>query len=212
MGWGCAEIILDNALDLTNNRAVGTWVYGDGSNTLLHFILEDSGRWCVRDFYVKLDFKGWRYVKIPEAAKGEVYDFAYPYSNYWAIRGIKYSEISRIYVFTTHLAPGKKVNCFFTRLEALKETPMPLKNPAISVNGKKVTFPVTLEPDAYLEFMGDGVVKALDANGFDEGTARVSNNVTVKSGKNRVKFICNKDKEFGQSARITIVTKGEGMK
>ena len=87
-----------------------------------------------------------------------------------------------------------------------------LKNPAISVNGKTVTFPVTLEPDAYLEFMGEDVVKAFDANGFDEGKARVSKNVTVKSGKNRVKFICNKDKEFGQSARITIVTKGEGIR
>ncbi|MFA6470818.1 MAG: hypothetical protein WCU00_02160, partial [Candidatus Latescibacterota bacterium] len=82
-GWGCAEIILDKPLNLSEHRAVGTWVFGDKSGTCLHFVLEDGGRWSVRDFWVKLDFEGWRYVKIPEAAKGEVYDFVYPYNNYW---------------------------------------------------------------------------------------------------------------------------------
>ena len=209
MGWGCAEIILDRSFNLTNNRAVGTWVYGDGSNTYLHFVLEDSGRWRVRVFWVKLNFEGWRYVEIPESAKGEVYDFAYPYSNYWAIRGINYSNISRVYVFITHLASGKKANCFFTRLEALKETPMPLKNPAISISGQIVTFPVTLEPDAYLEFMGDGIVKTFDANGFDAGKATISNTVSVNSVRSRVKFTCDENEGYSTRANVTIITYGD---
>ncbi|HUT92037.1 MAG TPA: hypothetical protein VMY37_21260, partial [Thermoguttaceae bacterium] len=69
-GWGCAEVILDKAKDLTRHRALGTWVEGDGSGAYLHFVLEDSGRWSVRDYYVRLDFTGWRYVKMPEWAQG----------------------------------------------------------------------------------------------------------------------------------------------
>ena len=115
-------------------------------------------------------------------------------------------------MFITHLAPGKKANCLFTRLETLKETPLPLKNPAISINGKTVTLPVTLEPDAYLEFMGDSIVKAFDANGFDAGKADVPETISVKSGQNKIKFLCDTDERYCQSARITIVTRGKPLR
>ena len=99
-------MILDTPKNLTQHRALGAWVEGDGSGAYLHFVLEDSGRWSVRDYYVRLDFTGWRYVRIPEWAKGEVYDFAFPYSNYWAIRSINFGAIARVYVFLTGLPPG----------------------------------------------------------------------------------------------------------
>ncbi|MFH1266370.1 MAG: hypothetical protein ABIK89_11645, partial [Planctomycetota bacterium] len=142
-GWGCAEVILDSPKDLTRHRALGAWVEGDGSGAYLHFVLEDSGRWSVRDYYVRLDFTGWRYVKIPEWAKGEVYDFAFPYSNYWAIRGINFGAIARVYVFLTGLAPGAQAQARFSRLEALSEQPLPIGNPGLTVNGESITFPVT---------------------------------------------------------------------
>ena len=166
-GWGCAEIILDGGpKDLSRNRALGAWVQADGSGALLHFVVEDSGRWNVRDYYVRLDFKGRRYIEIPESAKGEVYDFAFPYSNYWAIRNINFQAIARLYVFLTGVPPGRTAEARFSRLEALRETPLPIENPQLSVNGAIVTFPVRLEADGYLELGGDGKTRVFDPNGF----------------------------------------------
>jgi hypothetical protein len=86
-GWGCAEIVLDGLQDLREHRALGTWVEGDGSGAYLHFVVEDAGRWSVRDYYVHLDFKGRRYVEMREAAKGEVYDFVFPFIPFQQLLG-----------------------------------------------------------------------------------------------------------------------------
>ena len=48
---------------------------GDGSGSYLHFVVEDSSRWSNRDYYVHLDFKGRRYIEMPDSAHGEIYDF-----------------------------------------------------------------------------------------------------------------------------------------
>ena len=212
-GWGCAEIILDRPLNLSEHRAVAAWIFGDKSGTYLHFVLEDGGRWSVRDYWVRLDFEGWRYVKIPEAAKGEVYDFVYPYNNYWAIRSIDYTSISRVYVFITGLGPGKSAACYFSRLEALKETPMPLSNPSLVVNGKTLAFPATLAPDCYLEYNGSGFARVFDPNGFASADVPIKGKVPdVKPKANTVKFHCDTDTRYGQTARITVMTRGEAVR
>ncbi len=141
-GWGSAEVILGGAKDLRQNRALGTWVEGDGSGSYLHFVVEDPSRWSTRDYYVRLDFKGRRYVQMPESAHGEIYDFAFPFSNYWAIREIKFQQILRVYILLSNVPPDAAVKARFGRLEALRETPLALRNPSLNVNGKSFTFPV----------------------------------------------------------------------
>ncbi|MCL5743610.1 MAG: hypothetical protein M1541_06745 [Acidobacteria bacterium] len=207
-GWGCAEIILDGGpKDLSGHRALGVWVEGDGSGAVLHFTLEDSGRWNVRDYYVRLNFKGRRYVEIPEAAKGEVYDFAFPYSNYWPIREINYRSIARVYVFLTNIAPGRTVESRFGRVEALKETPLPLVNPTLRINGRRVVFPVRLETDWYLEYSGAGKARIFDANGFTKAEVAPAGPVPqLRRGANRIAF------EYrGIPAKITANARGQAL-
>ena len=206
-------MILDQPKDLNQHRAVGTWVEGDGSGAYLHFVLEDSGRWCVRDYYVRLDFTGWRYVRIPEWAKGEVYDFAFPYSNYWSIRGINFGAIARVYVFLTGLPPGAAAKARFSRVEALHENPLAVHNPGLSVNGKSITFPVTLEPDWYLEYEGSSAVRVFDANGFTKATAKPNQPApTLEKGDNEVKFFCGQGESKGETVRVTLITRGEPLR
>jgi hypothetical protein len=210
MGWGCAEIILDGGpQDLRGHRALGVWVEGDGSGAVLHFTLEDSGRWNVRDYYIRLNFKGRRYMQIPEPAKGEVYDFAFPYSSYWPIRDINYRSIARIYVFLTNLAPGRPAQARFSRLEALKETPRPLENPTLRINGQTVTFPARLETDWYLEFSGSGKARIFDPNGFTKAEVAPGGPVPVPlllRGTNRIAF-----EHRGAPAKVTISTRGKPL-
>ena len=212
-GWACAEVILDKPRNLTRHRALGTWVQGDGSDAYLHFVLEDSGRWSVRDYYVRLDFTGWRYIEIPQWAKGEVYDFAFPYSNYWAIRGINFQAIARVYVFITNLPPGTAATARFSRLEALHENPRAIHNPGLSVNGASITFPVTLEPDWYLEYGGDGDLRVFDPNGHTKCTTRPSRPTPMlRAGRNDIRFFCDQKEGQGQTANVTLITRGAPLR
>ena len=206
--WGCAEIVLDAVMDLRHHRALGTWVEGDGSGAFLHFVIEDSGRWSVRDYYVQLNFTGWKYMEMPESAKGEVYGFAFPYSNYWSIRGINFAAISRVYVFLTGVRSGTRVKASFRRLEALHESLLPVVNPAIRVNEKSLVFPMTLEPDWYLEYDGSGAARVFDSNGFRKGEVMVREAPRLRQGPNLIQVSLGSD----QTAAVTVATRGEPLR
>ena len=208
-GWGSDEVILDGAKDLRQNRALGTWVEGDGSGSYLHFVVEDSSRWSTRDYYVRLDFKGRRYVQMPESAHGEIYNFAFPFSNYWAIRDIKFQQILRVYVLLSNLPPDAAVKARFSRLEALRETPQALRNPSLNVNGKSFTFPVELETDWYLEYLGAGKARVFDANGFTKAEVAPKGWVPpLSNGVNKVVF----RGEPCPQAKVTFMTRGEPLR
>jgi hypothetical protein len=208
-GWGCAEIVLDTVMDLRQHRALGTWVEGDGSGAFLHFVIEDSGRWSVRDYYVRLNFTGWRYIQMPESAKGEVYDFAFPYSNYWSIRGLNFGAISRLYVFLTGVKSGATVKASFRTLEALHEKPLPLHNPTLRVNDKSIMFPVQLEPDWYLEYDGSAKARVFDPNGFTKAEITISRVPSLRQGPNVIELSCDRAEGRGETAKVTLATRGE---
>jgi len=213
-GWGCVEVILDGVQDLIKHRALGVWVDGDGSGTNLHFTLEDSGRWQVRDFYVPLDFKGWKYVEIPKWARREVYDFRFPFSNYTALRGMSFGSVARIYVFLTNIPAGGSAKARFSRLEALHEmTPHPVHNPGLTVNSKSITFPVTIEPGWYLEYAGAGPVRVFDANGFTQREVMPEESApSLQSGSNSITFFCDRGPDFGETVEITPITRGKPLR
>ena len=211
-GWGCAELILDGTRDIRRHRALGAWVQGDNSGALLHFIVE-SGRWTVRDFYVKLDFAGWRYIKMPDSARGEVYTFAYPYSNFIPNRGIDFRRIDRMYVFITNLPPGKAVDVRFGRVEALRETHLPVRNPALTVNGSTITFPVEISPEGYLEFQASGTARVFNAKGFTTAEVEPGGQVPMlKPGANEIRFQCERADGAGQTVAVTFHTRGAPLR
>jgi len=213
-GWGCVEVILDGVQDLTEHRALGVWVDGDGSGANLHFTLEDSGRWQVRDFYVPLDFKGWKYVEIPKWAQGEVYDFHFPFSNYTALRGMSFDSVARMYVFLTNIPVGGSARARFSRLEALREmTPRTVHNPGLTVNGKSITFPVAIEPSWYLEYAGAGPVRVFDANGFTKAEVMPEGPApSLQSGNNSLTFFCDRGPDFGETVEVTPITRGKPLR
>ena len=212
-GWGCVEVILDGARDLTGHRALGAWVEGDGSGAYLHFTLEDGGRWQVRDYYVRLDFTGWRYVKMPQWAKGEVYDFKFPFSHFIAIRGIDFASIARVYVFLTNVPVGGTATARFSRLEALEERPRAIRHPGLTVDDTSITFPVTLEPAWYLEYAGAGPVRVFDADGFTQAQAALPGPVpSLKSGKNTLTFFCERGADAGETVEVTVNARGSPLR
>ena len=211
MGWACAEIVLDGMHDMTGRRALGTWVNGDGSGAYLHFTVE-AGRRVVRDYYVPLDFKGWKFITMSQPAGGEVYGFKFPFSGYWALSNMAYDAVDRVYVFVTHLAPGMRVDVGFGRVEALEETPRSLRDPGLTVNGQSITFPVMIESDWYLEYDGAAPVRVFNQNGHTMARVDpVGAAPIIRKGDNTVTFVGNQDKGFG-AANVTLITHGRALK
>lgn len=211
-GWACAEVILGKKLQLAGHRALGAWVLGDSSGAYLHFTLE-SGRRSARDYYTRLDFSGWKYVQMYESAGGEIYDFQFPFSNYWALGIMDYEAVDRVYVFLTNLPPGKTAAAGFGRVEALRETPLPVVNPGLAVRGETIVFPVTLQPGWYLEYTGGDAVRVFDPNGFTKAEVRPRGRVpTIDSGKNPVSFFCDSGETSGQAVKVRFVTRGKPLR
>ena len=211
LGWACAEVVLDKTKDLLGHRALGVWVKGDGSGAYLHFTIE-SGRRSARDYYTRLDFTGWKYVRMHESAGGEIYDFKFPFSNYWALGIMSFEAVDRVYVFITNLPQGETTTASFGRLEALKETPRPVHNPGLTLQGKSIIFPVSLQPNWYLEYVGDGPVRVFDSNGFIKAEAKPKGAVpTIGKGNNNVTFFCDPGNDRGQTAKVTFITRGKPL-
>jgi hypothetical protein len=207
-GWGCSEIVMSGPTNLMQNRALGAWVEGDGSGAYLHFVVADAGRLTVRDYYVHLDFKGRRYIEMREPAKGEVYDFKFPFSSYWAIRNIDFGTISRVYVFLTGIPPGVSVGARFSRVEALRESLLQVENARLTINGATVTFPVRIETGWYLEY-GGGKARLLDSNGFVQKTVTpVGMAPTLRQGSNQIGFDC----PGCGPVKVGLITQGEPLR
>lgn len=206
-GWGCAEVILDSMKNLRRHRALGAWVEGDGSGAYLHFVIEDSGRWSVRDYYVRLDFEGRRYIEMPESAEGEVYDFEFPYSNYWSIRNINFQSIGRVYVFLSGVKPTRSVRARFGRLEALGETPVAIHHPVLRINGERLTLPAQLETAWYLEYTGSGKARVFDPDGYTKAEVSLSGVPQLRGGRNQIAF-----ERGGASAKITLSVRGAPLR
>jgi hypothetical protein len=89
------------------------------------------------------------------------------------------AAIGRVYVFISGLPANAAVTARFGRLDALQETPRPIQNPTLTVNGQQCTFPVTVAPAGYLEFHGTGTARVFDANGFTKADVPPGGEVPV---------------------------------
>lgn len=208
MAWACAYLAIKGSgeVKLSSRRALGTWVKGDKSGAVLHFVIEDINA-KVRDYFTVLDFDNWRRVVMREPAAGEVFDFDYVYSNYWPLHRINLDHIRRMYVFLTNVPPKAKVECLFGRVEALQEIALDMANPGLSVAGQSITFLTTLQPEDYLEYEGAGAPRVFDKNGNPKAAAKTEGSTPhIKTGDNTITFFC--DTSAPPPGKITIMTRG----
>lgn len=132
---------------------------------------------------------------------------------YWAIRGIDFGAISRVYIFLSGLPAGTAARARFGRLEALRETPRPIRRPGLTVNGESLVFPITLEPDWYLEYPGTGNLRVFDANGFTQAEVAPEGNFpALQAGENQIAFFCDQAQDFGKRMKVTLITRGAPLR
>jgi len=83
----------------------------------------------------------------------------------------------------------------------------------LTVNGESITFPVTLAPDWYLEYQGDGPVRVFDPNGFTQAEVEPKGLApTIRKRDNQVTFFCEQGQDHGEAVKVTLITRGKPLR
>lgn len=201
--------------NILDHRTLGLWVFGDESGNLLDVQLFDKGGYSYRSHYVDLNFEGWKYIDFQKPEDTRALDYNWPYGGYHGLREFNYESVSDIgFSYLVNKMPeGGKIVTYLSRLEAIKEYPAKLLNPAITVNGKTITFPVTLLHDHYLEYWGEGTFKVYDTDArmIAEGTPQGEIPI-LRHGNNSVVINSRFECERIPRAKITIITMGDPVR
>jgi len=145
-------------LDLSGHRGMGLGITGDGKNELLFVRLLEANS-AVRDFRIDVDFSGMRALVLNDPTT-EIRDVFYtdengtevntrlPFSAGLRSWAFAYNRVKAVQL-VIHVRPQSVATLRFHFLKALKEKEngSPLVNPGIQVNGRSITFPVTLYVD-----------------------------------------------------------------
>ena len=215
--WAKIGKVYSPYLDINGQRALGVWVYGDGSGALLNIQLrspEHTTNGGLGDHYVTLDFNGWRYFELIEMEGARIEQYAWPYGGSYAVYRelVDYAQVEKVSLWYNNLPPAKTVTAYLSPIKALPLVTCKLTNPAVTIAGKTITLPVTIESGQYVEFrsMTDcklyGQKGELIADIIPQGEAPV-----LLAGDNAVEFNCMAPEKVSARAYVTVIGRGEGI-
>lgn len=228
--WATFEHAFTPPRKLTQT-GLGLWVEGDGQGAVLNLQLRASIHLAggFADHYIPLDFTGWRYFALvePESDALSAYEwahtrrradllgnaagvtaFAYPMYHFW----VDYGSIAAWTVGINNVAPGGNVQARMSPVKALPLRTAALPNPSVTLGGKTLTFPVTLESGSFLEFNSAEDCRIYDAAGNSPGGVVPTGDAPlVETGNNVFLFGNTQQGDTVPRAKVTIILRGEPL-
>jgi hypothetical protein len=211
--WVHAQKAFQPTVNLAGHQALGVWVHGDGQGEVLNFQLRSPAHLVsgIGEHYVIVDFTGWRYFQLIEP-EGERYsDFSWPYGSPYGIyrETVHHAQVSSLGLWYNHLPAAGKVACDISPVRALPLVKARLQDPTISVNGRRLAFPVVMESGSYLELRPDCTAALFGPDGTKLQTVQPKGEpVTVESGENEITFAATELGGHAPRARVTLTTLG----
>jgi len=200
-------------IDLRKYGALALWVYGDGKGEILNFQLRDLPQYyhgTYSDHYVDVDFVGWRYFELllRERDAERYVDYTWPYAGVYQIfrTPLVKHAICELNIYLNNIPQGEEARCYISPIRAVPIVKVKLSNPSISVNGKRIVFPVTLESGQSIEFKPPSDCRVYDERGELIATLKpIGETPMIARGKNSIAFECEPTKGFSARAEVTIV-------
>ena len=212
--WTCQHLTIPET-NLKETQGVGLWIKGDGKGEVANIVL--CGRSygiCRKQFYVKIDFTGWRYIELLTSITKEFEDYSWPFSrcHYDIYRSSFYFERTLGMDFWLNNIPkGGEVSLAIGPIKALPLVNQPIVKPVVFVNGRPIMFPILLKAGQYLEYYGEGNASVYDGKGNLLGeVAPVGVAPTIASGRNHIGFTCEPS-PLRPHARVTLFTKSDEL-
>jgi hypothetical protein len=148
----------------------GLWVHGDGQGATLNLRLRSplAVTRALSDHYVVIDFTGWRYVEFIEQESDRVEDYRWPpdipkaaweledehtvLGRYDVYReSVDFARVESASFWFGKIPTGRNVECHMGPVHVLPLRQVRCQDPALSVGGRTVTFPVAMESGSFLE-------------------------------------------------------------
>jgi hypothetical protein len=205
-------------LDLSKQQALGVWVYGDGQGEILSFRLDSPKHisyGALADRYVTVDFTGWRYCELVETESTRWSDYVWNDGKwlYNAYREtIDFGNVESFGLWMNNVPAGKEVRCRVSPVKALPMVSTTLKNPAVTIGGKTLVFPVEMTSGSYIEYNSPTDCKLYGPNGeFLREVQPRGAAPSLRAGTNAVKFSCGSASRLTPRANVTVIAHGEAL-
>lgn len=216
--WGKLGKPFEPRLNMSKCGAIGVWVYGDGKGELLNFQFnnsrEDYTAWD--DHYVDVNFTGWRYFELllRERDAQRHQDYVWPYGGPCEVgrMPVVRGRVAAFNVYTNDLPAGGEIKCYLGAIKALPVLKVKLRNPAVTVGGQRLIFPVELESGDYIEYEGTG--EGIVRNERGEIIARVKPQgaaANLAAGDNALSFTCEGPTEYQTRASVTVISEDKPL-
>ena len=202
-------------LDLSGHQALGVWVHGDGNGEILNFRLESPkhiAHGSIADHYITVDFRGWRYFELIETESSRWSDYIWKdgksmYNVYREL--VNYKYINSFSLWMNNLPAGEKVSCHVSPVKALPMVSNKIVNPAVSVGGAEIVFPVEMMSGDYLEFYSTGDCTLYDSKGAIRAKVVPKGAIPeFRSGINECTFSCKSNNGLNPRLNVTVISYG----
>lgn len=135
-GWSVTGRRRLKPLDLSQFQALGFWLHGDGRGEALKLQLRDAaGGWL--DMVTHVDFTGWRYQQFNLAGPGN----------------LDRAKIQYVQIYFNSIPAHQTVTCCVDDIRAAPAI-AGLRNPQLTIGGKRLVFPTELATGDRLAFDG----------------------------------------------------------
>jgi hypothetical protein len=209
--WCRATHNFPQPLVLWKHRRLGLWIRTEGQGGILNVQLSATD--ARRDHYISLQGRRWTYLVLdpPEGARFFDYAWPYPFTDVLYTCAGVYQDVKQCHLYFNGLPPHAKAACWIGRIEALQERSLPLVSPGLESGGRKLVFPVSLQPDEYLELDGAGPARHFDPNGALLGQVATRGSLRLRPGENRLRFSCVSGGSASPRAEVTLAVRGEPL-
>lgn len=216
--WIVLEKKYDPWLDLSNNKALGVWIKGDGNGELLNLRVQGPFQFshgAKGDHFVKIDFIGWKYFELVEVESAEFSKYIWPemhvYNSY--LNAVDFSKVDKLQLWYNNLSKGKQINCLIGPIKAISTVSSTIENPVITINGEKIILPVVMESGMYIEFNSPSDCKLYGSKGELIQEILIKGSVPIlNTGDNNISFSCsNSTSGINPRVQVTVISEGKPL-
>ena len=217
--WARVGKVFSPDLDFGACAALGLWVHGDGKGEVINFQLRSPRLYhgAYDEHIVTVDFEGWRYFELllRERDAGRHYDFKWPYG--WAMSicraPLDTRHVSELNIYYNNLPRGEDVTCHISPIRALPVVKTTWANPAVTIGGRRIVFPVTMESGQTIEYRpGGGCTLRSETGAVVSRVEPEGHRPELAAGDNVAELTCETEAGPTPRAEVTVVASGEPLR
>jgi hypothetical protein len=213
--WARLDRKLEPCLNLKGREAMGVWVEGDGQGQIIAIRLESPRHisyGAAADRYITVDFTGRRLFTLVETESARWSDYLWNdgkgvYNVYRET--IDFGKVDAVSIWYNNLPPDRPARCIIGPVKALPLVAATVRNPAVTVRGQTIVFPVEMPSGSYLELNTNRECVLYGPKG--EVIANVSPQGPIpllSAGENQVQFSSEASEGPAPRVRLTIRSHG----